>query len=71
MRCPCLRDSENGEGVKECHAREGAFEPSSIEVDQYCTTRLHRWCPLYRALRGAPTAYRAGKMRREARRAIG
>ena len=71
MRCPYLGKIENPEGIEECHAREWVFEPSSSEIDQYCTTRLHRWCPLYRALRATPTVFRAGKTRRGFHRAIG
>lgn len=71
MRCPYLGKVEGTEGTEECHAREWAFEPSALELDQYCTTRLHRWCPLYRQLTGVPTAYRAGKTRRDLQRAVG
>jgi hypothetical protein len=71
MRCPYLGKTESAEGIQECHAREWTFEPSSSEIDAYCTTRLHRWCPLYRALRAVPTAYRAGKGRRELQKAVG
>lgn len=71
MNCPYLGKPESSEGLQACHAREGAFEPSSSEIDQYCTTRLHRWCPLYRALRAAPTVYRTGKARRKLQQAVG
>lgn len=71
MRCPYLGKVENIESNEECHARGWTFEPSYSEIDQYCTTRLHHWCPLYRTLRATPTAYRAGKAGRELQRAIG
>lgn len=71
MRCPYLGKTENVEDAQECHAREWVFEPSSQELDQYCTSPLHKWCPLYRAVRATPTAYRTGKLRRETQRAIG
>lgn len=71
MRCPYLGKTENVEGAQECHARECIFEPSTLELDQYCTSPLHKWCPLYRALRATPTVYRSGKMRREIHRETG
>ena len=71
MRCPYLGKRETAEGAEECHAREGVFEPSFQEVEQYCTSRLHLWCPLYQQLRSTPTGYRAGKRRYELQRAIG
>lgn len=71
MHCPYLGKAESTEGEAECRAREWIFEPSSLELDQYCTTRLHRWCPLYRALMSTPTVYRSGKIRREPEKAVG
>ncbi len=71
MSCPYLGTVEDAEGARECHAQEWVFEPSSLELEQYCKTRLHRWCPLYRALSAGPTVYRAGKRRHEVQRATG
>lgn len=71
MRCPYLEKTEDLEGAQECHARESIFEPGFLEIDQYCTSPLHKWCPLYRAMRATPAVYRAVKMRREPQQAIG
>jgi len=31
-----------------CTARYGCFVPSAFEIDEYCKTKLHKICPIYR-----------------------
>lgn len=48
MRCPFLKKIDGSEETRECGARGFVFEPSSSELAEYCTTPMHRGCPLFR-----------------------
>lgn len=54
MTCPYLNTMRSIAGTSHCCATESAFEPSSFELADYCTSRLYRWCPLYRQTVAAP-----------------
>lgn len=53
MVCPYLNRMKSVAGAPHCCATESAFEPSPFDLSDYCTSRLFRWCPLYRQTRAA------------------
>ena len=72
MRCPYLIDSEDRDERAECTATERFFEPSVFEMEEYCTTALHRRCPLYHHLDADHETMQPTRgIRREVKRAIG